>query len=265
METAPHKLYIDARAKREGTNSSFTWSPGRPFFVDRCKAFIDSVHIPNVFQTIDLTNRFMYVTEDGPVVTNYRRVELSTGQYSLDELLIEMQAQLNANTVLGANSYLVTEDDGYITVANFTFGASYAIWTEHFLDEQGFQGFAAPWNSCEQVTGMVGDTFYTDGITALQHVNLQRHQTLFITSSLGSHSDSVGPVGQTTIARKIVLDGPYGTMVNDFHSSGLDYVFCEKQSISSIKFSLVDWKGHEVEMKLPWSLSIIFFPLDEVL
>ena len=67
METSPHKLYIDSRAKREGTNSSFTWSPGRPFMIERCKCFFDAIHIPNVFQTIDSTNRFLYVSEDGPV------------------------------------------------------------------------------------------------------------------------------------------------------------------------------------------------------
>ena len=90
-----------------------------------------------------------------------------------------------------------------------------------------------------------------------------RHHTLFINSDLGSHNDSIGPMSQSTIARKIVIDSPYGSMVNDFHSFPYDYIQLEKGSINAMRFRLTDWAGHSVTMESGWSLSIIFVPEEE--
>ena len=61
-------------------------------------------------------------------------------------------------------------------------------------------------------------------IVGESHVNVMAHHTVFINSNLGMHSDSVGPMGQTSIARKVVIDQPPGGTVNDYHSSGYDYI-----------------------------------------
>ena len=57
-----------------------------------------------------------------------------------------------------------------------------------------------------------------------QHINVMAHHTVFINSSLGMHNDTIGPMGQTTIARKVVIDQPPGGLVNDYHSNLMDYV-----------------------------------------
>ena len=89
------------------------------------------------------------------------------------------------------------------------------------------------------------------------------HHTVFINSSLEMHNDSVGPMGQTAIARKVVIDAPHGSMINDFHSLAFDYIALEKQSISAMRFRLSDWQGHDIEMTSGWSLSIVLVPEDE--
>ena len=58
-----HKLYCDSRARKEGDHSSWTWQPDRPIFVPRCRAFIDSVHMPVAWDTIGEGNQYLYVTE----------------------------------------------------------------------------------------------------------------------------------------------------------------------------------------------------------
>ena len=107
-------------------------------------------------------------------------------------------------------------------------------------------------------TGFEGDAILTGNtVTAAMHVNVLRYNTLFIASSLGSHNDSVGPISQSTIARKVVLSEARGGMVEDHHSLPHDFIALEPQSISAITFRLTDWKGGTVPMSIPWSLSII--------
>jgi hypothetical protein len=91
---------------------------------------------------------------------------------------------------------------------------------------------------------------------------MMAYHTLFINSSLGSHNDSLGPLGQTTIARKVIVDVPPGGMVNDYHSQPFDFIQLQKQAITSITFRVTDWRGNQVQME-PWSLSLIFVPEDE--
>jgi hypothetical protein len=83
---------------------------------------------------------------------------------------------------------------------------------------------------------------------------------LFITSDLGTHADSVGPIGQSTVCRKIVIDQPAGGFVNDFHSLPYDYVSLDQRNIAAIRFRLTDWKGRTVDMPAAWSLSVIIVP-----
>ena len=83
------------------------------------------------------------------------------------------------------------------------------------------------------------------------------HHTVFINSNLGMHSDSVGPLGQSSIARKVVIDQPAGGLVNDYHSSPFDYVEVPAGDIHQISFKLTDWRGQEIDMQVGWSLSII--------
>jgi hypothetical protein len=124
-----------------------------------------------------------------------------------------------------------------------------------------FLGVGSDPYSSDDVTGLSGDHILQgNSITASMHVNVLRYHSLFIASSLGTHADSVGPQGQSSVARKIVIDQPAGGFVNDFHSLPFDYISLDKQSIASIRFRLTDWRGRTVDMSAPWSLSVIIVP-----
>ena len=98
---------------------------------------------------------------------------------------------------------------------------------------------------------------------AAGHVNVLAYHTLFINSTLGMHNDSIGPVGQSTIARKVVIDAPPGGMVHDFHSTPYDYISLEQQSINSVRFRVTDWRGETVRPMSHWSASVILVPEEE--
>ena len=143
---------------------------------------------------------------------------------------------------------------------------TFHIYSGHYLrsNPKDFAGFAAPFHASDDATGLAftiptGST----SVQGNQIVNLLPHHTIFINSDLGSHNDSIGPISQSSIARKIVVDVPHGSMINDFHSSQLDFVTLEKQSVTAIHVRLTDWQGNAIELESPWSLSIIMIPESE--
>ena len=194
----------------------------------------------------------------------YRKLSLAIGTYNFTSLAVELALKLNTGTDLGTNSYTVTTSalTGRLTISN-TSTAQFKIWPEEYLDKNpyAFQGFTGPFYAADIATGFRGDQpLVGNTIVASGHVNTMRYHSLFINSSLGSHNDTIGPMSQSSIARKIVIDQGPGMMIHDFHSLPYDYLELEPQSISAIRFRLSDWRGYPVQMDTPWSLSIILVP-----
>ena len=372
------KLYIDARAKKEGTYGDFTWQSDRPLLVEKCRAFIDSVHIPNVFGCINSTNQYVYLTEEqadytilsgldklylnevsggervitlaagvyteatlatelqtklggaytvtagtgtlqitnttltswkifsraelqtkssfagsfvspttlqdasdlfgstiqamlGPSKTVtleksklYRRVAIAQGQMTHTDLANKLQIALNTGTSIPSN-YVVTPDllGGKLDITNAS-TLLFEIFPQTYLlnHPKSFMGFSAPYYAADDA---IGFTLVATGNTVKgdNHVSVMRYHTLFINSDLGHHNDSIGPLSQSSIARKVTVDQPHGSMIHDFHSLPYDYISLDKQSITSMRFRLTDWQGHSVEIGSPWSLSVILMPEEE--
>ena len=195
---------------------------------------------------------------------DYRRIELSKGSYTMDSLAVELQTQLNSGFTLGTYTVGQVSLTSRLTISN-TATLKFHIYPTQHLDRNpfSFQGFSPPFFGSDGVTGFTGGSVLSgNNLVAASHVSVMAYHTLFINSTLGTHSDTIGPVGQSTIARKVVIETPQGSFVHDFHATPFDFLQLEKQSISSIRFRVTDWQGHSVEMS-PWSLSIIFVPDEE--
>ena len=379
-----HKFYLDSRAAKERSHghADFVWSPDRPVVVDKCRAFIDSVHIPQAFGSIGAHNANTYVAEEQPdftvlagldkvylqetasgvttqrvvqiatgtyanetalatalqtalggaytvtagtqtlVVANsaiswkimsrselqamrtfagahvvrnalgdasdllgtvmqsvqggtgnvylgktllYRKVTLTPGHRSADDLKTALQNALTSGSSVGSYTVTFSESTGKLTVAA---PGTFHIYSGHYLryNPNDFPGYAAPFAASDNATGlafMLPTSNAGSSLTGNQHINLLPFSTLFINSDLGSHNDSIGPISQSSIARKIVCDVPHGGVIHDFHSQPLDYVTLEKQSITSIRVHLTDWDGTPIDLEMPWSLSIILVPESE--
>ena len=195
---------------------------------------------------------------------DYRRIELSKGTFNFDSLALEMQTQLNTGYALTTYSVGTNPTSGRLSISN-TNSLKFYIYPSQYLEHNpfNFQGFNAPFYGSDSVTGFTGTTVIEGNtIIAASHVNTMAYHTLFINSSLGTHNDTIGPVGQSTIARKVVVDGGPGSFIHDFHSTAFDYLALDKQSITSIRFRVTDWRGSPVDMS-PWSLSIVLVPEDQ--
>ncbi len=76
----PRKFFIDSRARKSGEHSHFTWQCDRPISVETARCFIDAVHIPQVFGTINSTNQHVYITEeqaDFTILQNHNKLYIS--------------------------------------------------------------------------------------------------------------------------------------------------------------------------------------------
>ena len=125
-----HKLYLDSRAAKERSHGhgEFVWAIDRPLVVDRCRAFIDSVHIPQSFESIGPHNANTYVAEEQVGftvlagqnkvyiqeitggVTSQRVVQISPAAYvSEATLAVAVQAALGG-------VYSVTSGAGVLTI-----------------------------------------------------------------------------------------------------------------------------------------------------
>lgn len=195
----------------------------------------------------------------------YRQIALDKGFYTFDELASQLQSKMNENSAITGGSYVVTAQTltGRLKIENSSTDQIFKIYPEAYLTKNPymFLGVGTDPYSSDDVTGLSGDHILQGNLlTASMHVNVLRYHSLFITSDLGTHADSVGPQGQSSVARKIVIDQPAGGFVNDFHSLPFDYVALDKQSIAAIHFRLTDWRGRTVDMPAPWSLSVIIVP-----
>ena len=194
----------------------------------------------------------------------YRRIELTKGSYTFDSIATELQNQLNTGSDLPTYAVSPSVVKGRLSLANSSV-LKFHIYPNQFLEKNSysFPGYTAPFYPSDAVLGFSGHSILSgNAVTAASHVNVQAYHSLFINSTLGSHSDTLGPIGQSTIARKVVIDQPPGNFVHDFHSLPFDFIRIEKQSISSIRFRVTDWQGQTVEMS-DWSLSVVLVPEDE--
>ena len=190
----------------------------------------------------------------------YRKVSLTPGHQTADDLATSLQAALSTGSSIGAYTVNFASGIGKLTVAS---GGTFHIYSGHYLrySPNDFPGFSAPFEASDDATGLAfASPTSGTSVTGNQIVNLLPYHTLFISSTLGSHHDSVGPIGQSSIARKVVCSVPHGSMIHDFHSQALDYISLTKQSITAVEVSLRDWENKPIELDAPWSLSIILVP-----
>ena len=129
----PHKIYVDSRKRISGSHSEFDYQLPNPIQVPKSRCFVDSVHIANVFPTIHVANRFIYIQEISTTnVSTKRKVGLTAGQtFDGTTLATEVATQLNTGTALTANSYSCSFDaaTGRLTISNTTPSPTdFSIW-----------------------------------------------------------------------------------------------------------------------------------------
>ena len=210
-------IYIDSRLRSGGTDSDFTYDLPRGIEIpDSTFAYVDSVFCPNVFTTLHGLDNRLYVIEGENGASDERTLLLQEGNYTGEELRALLETSLNANKLLSGN-YIVTyeEKTGNYKIANSTgtwflptrqdLTTTGGVWSSSTITE-------ADLRVCHDVIGYTTDSLYLNGVLTMGgFVDLLPYKTLFLCSStFGNLGQSVGPVGQGDIVRRIVVNAGFG-------------------------------------------------------
>jgi hypothetical protein len=274
------KIFIDSRFRDSGSFANFQYSLKTPVTHPKCRAYIDQLHIPNVFPTIHENNRNLYIVEsysdDGVLYhVRKRKVPLTVGNYDIDSLATELQTQLNANTYFPDNQYVVTKDEslGKLTIGFSGSGnAEVNIWTMPYLkkhrdlwvDPSSNQvGTFVEDDDCYSVIGFTEEAPMTASHSfSLQgnaHISTLPFHTVYLTCSygLGTNEDAIGPRGGNSILRSIVVNTSFGNMIHDMLQNPFDYTTLEAGQLTSFGFALRDIYGRDLPLNQSFSFSIM--------
>ena len=201
----PRKLYLDSRFRNAGgTSSDFQVTLAQSIEVpENTVAFVDSVHLPNVFTTIHARNRNLYLAEYVSAgATAYKTVQLSQGSYNGVTLAAELKSRLDANTQTSATFTVVyQESTGQLTVSStvsFKFLTEEEARTTHGAG--GLNGYV-PNQTAYAVIGWPEKKMTLAGTQSLSGmINASPHITLSLCSSdFGGLGGSLGLRGERTL------------------------------------------------------------------
>ena len=280
------KIFVDSRFRDSESFANFQYTLKTGVVHLKCRAYIDQIHIPNVFPTIHANNKNLYIVEsytDQTTQVAYvkkRKVALSLGNYDIQSLATELALQLNANTFFPNNQYVVTSNDslGKLTIGLTGAGdANVAIWSMEYLkahrslwvDATSNQvGIFVEHDDCYQVIGFseggIVNVSHSASLQGNAHVSILPFHTIYLTSSfgLGTSEDSIGPRGSNSILRSIVVNTGFGNMIHDQLQNPFDYTSLEAGQLVSFGFALKDIFGRDIPLNQSFSFSILLVEED---
>ena len=249
MSSGPRKLYIDSRYRSNGSHSDFTFQLAQSIEVPAgTVAIIDTLSVPNVFQTIDGTRNKLYLDffqNPDQVVT------LTAGMYNGVALAAELQSQLNA---MGRGTFTVVFDSPTGQLKILATGVGYVVLSERSI--------LRPFDCLEVIGGLdVGPILLPDNaeVTLPHHVDVSGTRVLFLCSSNLGHFSSLGPRGESDILRAVFVDASNGSMIVDRLANPFEFIECAGQQLQSLRFTLRDGNGLVVDLRgRSMAFSIIF-------
>ena len=251
MSSGPRKLYIDSRYRSSGSRSHSDFTFQLAYSVEvpiDSVAIIDSVSVPNVFQTIDSTRNKLYLDffEDPDQV-----LTLSSGMYNGVTLAIELQSQLNA---MGRGTFNVAFDSPTGQLKIVSSGVGYVVMSERSI--------LRPFDCLEVIGALdVGPILLIENaeVTLPHHVDISGTRVLYLCSSNFGHYSSLGPRGESDIIRAVYVDASNGSYIVDRLANPFEFIQCGGQQLQSLRFTLRDGNGLIVDLKgRSISFSIIF-------
>jgi hypothetical protein len=242
--SGPRKLYIDSRYRSSGTHSDFTFQLAQSIEVPHgFVAVVDTVSVPNVFQTVDATRNKLYVElfeQPDQVLT------LTTGMYNGVTLAAELQAQLNA---MGHGTYTVAYHSATGQLSILATGVVYM--------RLRARATSRPFDALEAV-GAIDGLNLEDGVetTLPHHVDIAGTRVLYLTSSNLGHYIALGPRGESDILRAVYVDASNGSYIVDRLANPWEFIDVEEQQLQSLRFSLrdgnqlVDMRGRSIAFSI---------------
>jgi hypothetical protein len=277
------KIYVDSRHRIGGSNEDFVWQLPESVEIPESLAYVDVCLVPNVFWSIrpNVNDQIRWLedvvtVENGSTTVYAHQATIPPGQYNALTLAEAMQTTMRTDTNLTptdiavefniASSRLqITCSDLYSQINIYPDGLLTGV-SGNFNDAQGsFTLDPTNLQSAGKVCGFLGTARITASLSIVglgdSVIDVQRHHCLYIHSSLATPGSSYGPLGQSDIIRRVLVDAPQNGLAIDRHTTAHDSVEVNGKTLQSMRFRLAGADGKTVDLRgHHWSFSLIFYP-----
>jgi len=273
------KIYVDSRWKTADSKShtDFYYDLGNTYDLPENTSFyIDDINIPNSWYSIEENvNNNMYLAWKEPVtnIDKFSIISLPSNIYDGDEFIKALNIVLDSQTVSTVGGATVKHfTAAFNSLKNvFTISSTNCAYFQILSDDElkvstkAWVGPSATFQndnlrSLNEVIKQYGDTIacslnkaYVSGYLDFSHYN-----NIYMTSNIGNYQTLSPSKGLTTI-RKIPVNVPSGSVINDRQISQYDLLDCSRQCLSMLNFRFHDAYGRTINLNgCHVSFSIVF-------
>ena len=262
-----NKLCVDSRFRVSGTTSDFRVEvPESIHLPENMGCMLTDISIPHTWYSIDELNSKLYIRIDANGTITDQVLTLVHRNYDINTLAQELHNVIgNAvspftvsatpidylGTITVATTWpvlafkILTNDELYNNLNGTWTGASYDPRNPHSCNDV-LRNDAAKW--CNFVNSF--QSGFVDTIS---------NHSVYITSpQLGSFLN-IGPRGERTILKKVLVNVGYGSIITDTLLNTDDYTDCSRQLIKTLDFKLTDVYGNALNLHgAHISFSVVF-------
>ena len=277
------RLYIDSRFRSTGTTDDFEVQLQEGVQLPaNCHCYMSEFTGVVSFETINESNRNLYIGEFVGGVASFRIVQLPLGAHDSESLRAAIQDAVNVGRATGVGTYTVTRSSSAGSTATASLGSAayryytltvsagaFAIVPDDLLENLAW--YASTWRgsggavydtasprSTNEIFAF-SDTIQWQASHVSKFVDLRSKHSLYVHSSLGNN-DSLGPNGLRSILGKVPIQGGYGTVAHYQHGgSPYENSHIGPTMLLRPRFYLRDARNQRVDLQGGhWSATIVF-------
>ena len=251
------KVYIDSSCKVNGTSSEFTIDlPETVQLEDNMLCQIHEASIPHSWYSINETNNNIYWMHQviPPAIPNgitYRKITIPEGNYTATDLAQTIGIAVNPLVDTGdrPNTYSVHYNS---STNKFTFSSNYATLIFVLLNDNEVAPVANVFsdvvdiNNLNSMNRVIGNTTpapdaYTNVAPYVSNfIDLVPFKNLYLHCNEISNFNQLTVVGNSSIVKKIPVNVPYLSIINDNELSTVDYIDVSGKMLRRLNFRLTN-------------------------
>jgi hypothetical protein len=266
------KIYVDSRKRSGGTSDTdFRFQTPVSIQLEQQLCHIDTVLLPHTWYLVRTGETDeLYVREDYDdgfsTTITYRIVQLGQGQYDGISLAVAVALALNTGTTLGASAYQVSfnSNTSKLEISTTTGNTGgFAIYPQVLLKSDigtvwntnvspGLQRSADSIHTANKICGFLGLTgILADSVSSPAYgdsvVDCLAYHQVFIHANFGLPGESIGPNGEGSIVRRVVVTAPPSGLIVDRFTTSWDFIKVGARSLREMSFRIADIDGRTID------------------
>ena len=254
-------FYVDSRFKTSDSisNSNFKIDlPTTVYWTDNTVYFIDDVCIPHSWYSIEKNvndKLYVFIKNKTYPAEDIRNIQIIItipyGNYSGADLATELQTELAALLVVSYNArrnnitittafndqeFKIMTDNDVRTKLSEIYLLNYDVNNPQTMNDilRNAEGNSIYYNSTNP---------YISGVLDLQPI-----RNIYMHSPNLTSFNTLGPLGEKTIIKKIPVTSDFNTVIFDQVMTSNDYIDCSRQTWQRLEFQLRDSKGNTINL-----------------